>query len=36
MLFFVLGPNKGLGYRSVEAKAETAEYILTEYPIKKG
>jgi hypothetical protein len=29
-------PYKGLGYRSVEAKAETAEYILTEYPVKKG
>lgn len=29
-------PYKGLGYRSVEAKAETAEYIITEYPVKKG
>ncbi len=29
-------PYKGLGYRSVEAKAEKAEYVLTEYPIKKG
>jgi predicted phosphodiesterase len=29
-------PYKGLGYRSVEAKAETAEYLITEYPIKKG
>lgn len=27
---------KGLGYRSVEAKAETAEYMITEYPVKKG
>ncbi len=29
-------PYKGLGYRSVEAKVERAEYMLTEYPIKKG
>ncbi len=29
-------PYKGLGYRSVEAKAETAEYMITEYPVKKG
>ncbi len=29
-------PYKGLGYRSVEAKVEKAEYVLTEYPIKKG
>ncbi len=29
-------PYKGLGYRSVEAKVEKAEYLLTEYPIKKG
>jgi Icc-related predicted phosphoesterase len=29
-------PYKGVGYRSVEAKAKTAEYALTEYPIKKG
>jgi predicted phosphodiesterase len=29
-------PYKGLGYRSVEAKAETAEYKITEYPVKKG
>ena len=29
-------PYKGLGYRSVEAKAEKGEYILTEYPVKKG
>jgi len=29
-------PYKGLGYRSVEAKAESAEYRITEYPIKKG
>jgi 3',5'-cyclic AMP phosphodiesterase CpdA len=29
-------PYKGLGYRSVEAKAETAEYTITEYPVKKG
>jgi len=32
----VSGPNKGLGYRSVEAKGGTAEYILIEYPVKKG
>jgi predicted phosphodiesterase len=29
-------PYKGLGYRSVEANAGKAEYVLTEYPIKKG
>jgi len=29
-------PYKGLGYRSVEARAEKAEYLLTEFPIKKG
>ena len=29
-------PYKGLGYRSVEAKAESAEYRITEYPVKKG
>jgi Icc-related predicted phosphoesterase len=29
-------PYKGLGYRSVEATAAKAEYVLTEYPIKKG
>jgi len=29
-------PYKGLGYRSVEAEAETAEYIITEFPVKKG
>ncbi len=29
-------PYKGLGYRSVEAKAEKTGYLLTEYPIKKG
>ncbi len=27
-------PYKGLGYRSIEAKAAKAEYLLTEYPIK--
>jgi predicted phosphodiesterase len=26
---------KGLGYRSVEAKLEKAEYVFTEYPVKK-
>ncbi len=29
-------PYKGLGYRGIEAKSEKAEYLLTEYPIKKG
>lgn len=29
-------PYKGLGYRSIEAKVDKAEYVLTEYPIKKG
>jgi Icc-related predicted phosphoesterase len=29
-------PYKGLGYRSVEANTEKAEYNLTEYPIMKG
>jgi len=29
-------PYSGLGYRRVEAKVEKAEYVLTEYPIKKG
>ncbi|HXY55819.1 MAG TPA: metallophosphoesterase [Nitrospirota bacterium] len=29
-------PYKGLGYRSVDANVEKAEYVLTEYPIKKG
>lgn len=28
-------PYKGLGYRSVEARVEKAEYALTEYPVKK-
>ncbi len=29
-------PYKGLGYRSVEARVEKADYVITEYPIKKG
>lgn len=29
-------PYKGLGWRSVEAKVDKAEYVLTEYPVKKG
>jgi len=29
-------PYKGLGYRGVEAKADKAEYMIIEYPIKKG
>ncbi len=29
-------PYKGLGYRSVEAKAANAELLLTEFPIQKG
>ena len=29
-------PYKGLGYRGIEAKGDKAEYILTEYPVKKG
>ncbi len=29
-------PYKGLGYRSVEANVNKAEYLLTEVPIKKG
>ena len=28
-------PYKGVGYRGIEAKVEKAEYVLTEYPIKK-
>lgn len=29
-------PNKGLGFRSVEAEVKKAEYILTERPVPKG
>ncbi len=29
-------PYKGLGYRSVQAKTEKAEYIITEFPVRKG
>ncbi len=29
-------PYKGLGYRGVTANVPKAEYVLTEYPIKKG
>jgi Icc-related predicted phosphoesterase len=29
-------PYKGLGFRSIEAKAAKAEYLLTEYPVQKG
>jgi 3',5'-cyclic AMP phosphodiesterase CpdA len=29
-------PYKGLGYRSVEAKLEKADYVLTEFPVTKG
>jgi hypothetical protein len=29
-------PYKGLGYRSIEAKVDKEEFVLTEYPIKKG
>ncbi|HEY6280614.1 MAG TPA: metallophosphoesterase [Burkholderiales bacterium] len=29
-------PYRGLGYRSVEAEVETAEYVITEYPVLKG
>jgi hypothetical protein len=29
-------PYNGLGYRGIKAKVENAEYVLTEYPIKKG
>jgi hypothetical protein len=29
-------PYKGLGYRSVEARGKKAEYLLTEFPLKKG
>ena len=29
-------PYKGLGYRSVEARAAKAEYMLTEFPIKEA
>jgi hypothetical protein len=29
-------PYKGLGYRSIEAKVDKAEYVITEYPVKKG
>jgi Icc-related predicted phosphoesterase len=29
-------PYKGLGWRGIEAKAEKAEYVITEYPVQKG
>ena len=29
-------PYKGLGYRGVDARVEKAEYVLSEFPIKKG
>ncbi len=29
-------PYKGLGYRSIEARTEKAEYIITEFPVQKG
>jgi 3',5'-cyclic AMP phosphodiesterase CpdA len=29
-------PYKGLGYRSVEAKVNKSEYVLTEFPVKRG
>ena len=29
-------PYKGLGYRSVQAKADKSELVLTEYPVQKG
>lgn len=29
-------PNKGLGFREVEAEIKTAEYKITEFPVSKG
>jgi hypothetical protein len=29
-------PYKGLGYRSIEAKKDKADYIITEFPVQKG
>jgi len=29
-------PYKGLGYRSVQAKTEKMEYVITEFPVQKG
>ena len=29
-------PYKGLGHRSVEAKVNKSEYVLTEFPVKRG
>jgi Icc-related predicted phosphoesterase len=29
-------PYKGLGWRAIQAKAEKAEYAITEYPVQKG
>ena len=29
-------PNKGLGFRQVEAEVKKAEYIITERPVLKG
>ncbi len=29
-------PYKGLGYRSVQAKADKSELVITEYPVQKG
>jgi hypothetical protein len=29
-------PYKGLGWRGIEAKAEKAEYIITEFPVVNG
>jgi 3',5'-cyclic AMP phosphodiesterase CpdA len=29
-------PYKGLGFRSINKKSGTTEYVLTEYPVKKG
>ncbi len=29
-------PYKGLGYRSVQAKTDNREYVITEFPVQKG
>jgi hypothetical protein len=29
-------PNKGLGYREIEAEVDEARYKITEFPLAKG
>ena len=29
-------PNKGLGFREVEAEVKQAQYKITEFPVTKG